>query len=65
MDVAGDIIQELATFLNINDLASTADFPNDFNKLKGVLEQVLTLFLIVLVCRARIIGGSLDLAGCG
>ena len=40
MDLAGDIIQELCTFLNIDDLATTAEFPEEMEKLKEVLEQV-------------------------
>jgi Bardet-Biedl syndrome 2 protein len=40
MDLAGDILQELCTFLNITDLASTAEFPDEFENLGEVLNQV-------------------------
>lgn len=40
MDLAGDIIQSLATFLAIEDLPVEADFPKYFNQLRKVLVQV-------------------------
>ena len=40
MDLAGDIVQELCDFLNISELASTADFPLEFNALQEVLTMV-------------------------
>ena len=40
MDLAGDIIQALAQFLNIDDLLTTADFPVDIETLKQILIKV-------------------------
>ncbi|XP_004913585.1 Bardet-Biedl syndrome 2 protein isoform X2 [Xenopus tropicalis] len=40
MDLAGDIIQSLASFLAIEDLAVEADFPKYFDQLRKVLVQV-------------------------
>ncbi|XP_041369340.1 Bardet-Biedl syndrome 2 protein homolog [Gigantopelta aegis] len=40
MDLAGDIIQSLASFLNLDDLMSTADFPNEMEKLSKILVDV-------------------------
>ena len=40
MDAAGDVIQALATFLNLEDLHSTADFPKDMETLRQILVQV-------------------------
>ncbi|KAJ8298785.1 hypothetical protein KUTeg_022845 [Tegillarca granosa] len=40
MDLAGDIIQALATFLNIDDLPVVADFPDEMDKLKQILLKV-------------------------
>ncbi|XP_040185084.1 Bardet-Biedl syndrome 2 protein isoform X1 [Rana temporaria] len=40
MDLAGDIVQSLATFLAIEDLPVEADFPKYFNQLRKVLVQV-------------------------
>jgi len=40
MDLAGDILQELCSFLGINDLTSTADFPEEFRNLGDVLNDV-------------------------
>ena len=41
MDLAGDVIQALAVFLNLDDLQSTADFPHEMEKLREVLVKVL------------------------
>ena len=35
MDLAGDVIQSVCQFLNIDDLQVTADFPDDMEKLRG------------------------------
>ncbi|KAG8437672.1 hypothetical protein GDO86_008397 [Hymenochirus boettgeri] len=40
MDLAGDIIQSLASFLAIEDLSVEADFPDYFEQLRKVLVQV-------------------------
>ncbi|PFX14212.1 Bardet-Biedl syndrome 2 protein homolog [Stylophora pistillata] len=40
MDLAGDIIQALATFLGIEDLQTTAEFPDHLEELRGVLLKV-------------------------
>lgn len=40
MDLAGDVIQALATFLNVDDLQSTADFPHEMEKLREILVKV-------------------------
>jgi len=40
MELAGDIVQELCDFLNVTELASTADFPHEFDALQTVLTMV-------------------------
>ncbi|XP_076471664.1 BBSome complex member BBS2-like [Babylonia areolata] len=40
MDLAGDIIQALAQFLNLEDLLTTADFPVEIETLKQILIKV-------------------------
>lgn len=40
MELAGDLVQQLCGFLNIEELASTAEFPDEMEKLKEVLGQV-------------------------
>jgi len=40
MDAAGDVIQALATFINIEYLHSTVDFPKDMDTLIEILVQV-------------------------
>ena len=40
MDLAGDIIQALAQFLNVEDLLTTADFPVEIEALKQILFKV-------------------------
>ncbi|XP_071104819.1 BBSome complex member BBS2-like [Haliotis cracherodii] len=40
MDLAGDIIQALAVFLNLEDLMSTADFPVEMESLEQILKKV-------------------------
>ena len=40
MDLAGDVVQALATFLNVDDLQSTADFPHEMEKLREILVKV-------------------------
>ncbi|CAL4122242.1 unnamed protein product, partial [Meganyctiphanes norvegica] len=40
MDLAGDLMQALANYLNLEDLQVEADFPNEVDQLSGVLERV-------------------------
>ena len=40
MDLAGDIIQALCVFLNIEELQVTADFPDEMEILRQVLIKV-------------------------
>ena len=40
MDLAGDVIQALCVFLNIEDLQVTADFPTEMDILKDILIKV-------------------------
>ncbi|XP_061177268.1 Bardet-Biedl syndrome 2 protein homolog isoform X2 [Saccostrea echinata] len=40
MDLAGDIIQSLCQFLNIDDMQVTADFPEEMEKLRQILVKV-------------------------
>ena len=44
MDIAGDIIQALCLFLNIEDLQVTADFPDEMDTLKNILIKVIGAF---------------------
>ena len=40
MDLAGDIVQAIATFLNVDDLHSTVDFPTEMERLREILVKV-------------------------
>ena len=40
MDMAGEMVTDLAGYLGITDLSSTADFPRAMEEFKGVLEKV-------------------------
>jgi Bardet-Biedl syndrome 2 protein len=40
MEVAGDVIQDLCSFMNIAEMESTADFPIEMEDLKGVIKKV-------------------------
>lgn len=40
MEVAGDIIQDLCSFMNIQELESYADFPKEMEELKDVIKKV-------------------------
>lgn len=42
MDLAGDLVQSLASFLAIEDLSAEADFPAYFEELRSTLTEVLT-----------------------
>ena len=46
MDLAGDLIQALATFLNIDDLHTNIDFPDEMEKLRGILVKVSVHFSV-------------------
>lgn len=40
MDIAGDILQSLAGYLNIEDLNVQANFPDDMKDLGDILQKV-------------------------
>jgi len=40
MDIAGDVIQALAGFLNLEDLQVIANFPDEMENLKQILVKV-------------------------
>lgn len=40
MDLAGEIVQDLAAFLGIEELHSTASFPNELSSFQSLLQQV-------------------------
>lgn len=40
MEVAGDIVQDLCSIMNITDLESSADFPKEMEELKLVIKKV-------------------------
>lgn len=40
MDLAGDVIQALCQFLNIDDMQVSADFPDEMEKLRSILVKV-------------------------
>ena len=40
MDLAGDVIQALCQFLNIDDMQVAADFPEEMEKLRQILVKV-------------------------
>ncbi len=40
MELAGNIIQSLGKFLNIEDLQTTGDFPQEFEILQQIFSQV-------------------------
>lgn len=40
IDLAGDLIQSLASFLGIEDLSAEADFPEYFGELRTTLTEV-------------------------
>ena len=47
VDLAGDLIQALANFLNIEDLNVTADFPDDMENLRQILIKVLSQAVLI------------------
>ncbi len=49
MDLAGDLIQALANFLNLDDLNVTADYPDEMEKLREILVKVNILLLVLSV----------------
>jgi hypothetical protein len=40
MELAGNIVQSIGKFLNIEDLQTTGDFPQEFEMLEHVYSQV-------------------------
>lgn len=40
IEVAGDIVQDLAGYLGISELQSSADFPHEMSSFKDVLAKV-------------------------
>lgn len=40
MDLAGELIQDIAVYLGVEELASIADFPKDMNAFQHTLTQV-------------------------
>ena len=40
MELAGELIQSLITYLNITDLQVTCDFPDELDNLKQTLQKV-------------------------
>lgn len=51
MDLAGDVIQALCLFLNIDDLQVIADFPNEMASLQEILIKVRlqSVFVFILI----------------
>ena len=48
MELAGDVVASLTSFLNIEHLQSTADFPEQMDELRAILSKarhVLSVFL--------------------
>ena len=39
MDLAGDIVQSLGTYLGMEDLATTCSFPQEISSLEGLLSR--------------------------
>lgn len=40
MDVCGEIVQDIARYFKLEDLETTADFPKEFKKFEGILDNV-------------------------
>lgn len=40
METAGDLIQDLVSFLNLKDLESIADFPEEIENFKKIIKEV-------------------------
>ena len=40
METAGDIIQDLVAFMNLKDLESIADFPEEIENFKKIIKEV-------------------------
>ena len=40
MDLAAEVVQSMASYLNIDELQVEADFPKEFEELASVLEKV-------------------------
>jgi hypothetical protein len=44
MELAGNIVQSIGKFLNIEDLQTTGDFPYEFQLLEEVFSQVKIIY---------------------
>jgi len=40
IELAGEIIQDIASFMNLTDVSATAEFPVEMEKLKQVIAKV-------------------------
>lgn len=40
METAGDILQDLISFMNVKELESVADFPEEIEKFKMIIKEV-------------------------
>ncbi len=54
IDLAGDLIQSLATFLAIEDLQAEADFPVYFKELRAALTEVRNSSITIKVFEKKI-----------
>ena len=54
MDTAGDILQSLATFLNMEDLNVQANFPKDMSELGEILTKVMCYVHVHQPCGLRL-----------
>lgn len=45
MDLAGDIVQAIANFLNLDDLHTTIDYPEEMERLREILVKVWNLLM--------------------
>lgn len=53
IDLAGDLIQSLASFLAIEDLSTEADFPTYFEELRTTLTEVWLRFHLLSVSNVQ------------
>lgn len=53
IDLAGDLIQSLASFLAIEDLSAEADFPTYFEELRTTLTEVWLRFHLLSVSNVQ------------
>ncbi|KAK7891931.1 hypothetical protein WMY93_023894 [Mugilogobius chulae] len=50
IDLAGDLVQSLASFLGLDDLSAEADFPGYLEELRTTLTEVMSSLFMVLFC---------------